>query len=49
MWCTVLPLLLDKLRDALLAQHRHKKLQDKLEIGELVGRQGGVGGGGGGG
>jgi hypothetical protein len=34
LWCHLLPLLLDELRDDLLAQHRHRKLQDKGDMGE---------------
>jgi len=34
--CQLLPLLLDQLRDTLLAQHRHRKLQDKGDMGELL-------------
>jgi hypothetical protein len=33
--CHMLPLLLDQLRDTLLAQHRHRKLQEKaIDMGE---------------
>jgi hypothetical protein len=32
--CHLLPLLLDQLRDTLLAQHKHHKQQDKGDMGE---------------